>query len=120
MFSRLGVFIGCEGECREALIVDESDGVLQERCLAGWKEREVRMSLLSIIRPQAAGNIEAPLPAVTVGYVGLLCFVVEHSAPARFCAQLSPLLLGYNGAKWHLAVELPKLPLQFYASHRGG
>ena len=75
MFSRLGVFIGCEGECREALIVlvDELDGVLQERCLAGWKEREVRMSLLSIIRPQAAGNIEAPLPAVTVGYVGLLC-----------------------------------------------
>ena len=60
---------------------DELDGVLQERCVAGWKEREVRMSLLSIIRPQAAGNIEA---------------------------------------KWHLAVELPKLPLQFYASHRAG
>ena len=72
MFSRLGVFTGCEGECGEALIVDESDGVLQERCLAGWKERDVRMSLLAIIRPQAVSNIEAPLPAIIVGYVGLL------------------------------------------------
>ncbi len=72
MFSRLGVFTGCEGECREALIVDESDGVLQERCLAGWKERDVRMSLLAILRPQAVSNIEAPLPAIIVGYVGLL------------------------------------------------
>jgi hypothetical protein len=45
MFSRLGVFTGCEGECREALIVGELEGVLQERCLAGWKERDVRLSL---------------------------------------------------------------------------
>ena len=48
MFSRLGVFIGCEGECREAQIAGELEGVLQERCLAGWKERDVRLSLLAI------------------------------------------------------------------------
>ena len=99
-------------------MVDASDGVLQERCLAGWKERDVRMSLLAILRPQAVSNIEAPLPAIIVGYVGLLWgsfgvlldrsypwFWYPHSAPARLCAQLSPLFLGYNGAKWHLAVE---------------
>ena len=68
---------------------DELDGVLQERCLAGWKEREVRMSLLSIIRPQAAGNIEAPLPAVTVGYVGLLCFLRWSTARQHGFAQNS-------------------------------
>ena len=85
-------------------MVDASDGVLQERCLAGWKERDVRMSLLAI-RPWAVPNIEAPLPAIIVGYVGLLWGLEAHSAPARLCAQLSPLFLGYNGAKWHLAVE---------------
>ena len=53
-------------------MVDALDGVLQERCLAGWKERDVRMSLLAILRPQAVSNIEAPLPAIIVGYVGLL------------------------------------------------
>ena len=74
-------------------MVDASDGVLQERCLAGWKERDVRMSLLAI-RPWAVPNIEAPLPAIIVGYVGLLWgggyflsrFHPPHSAPARLCA----------------------------------
>ena len=68
---------------------------------------------VGVIRPQAVSNIEAPLPAIIVGYAGLLwgslgvLFVrlVPHSAPARLCAQLSPLFLGYNGAKWHPAVE---------------
>jgi len=51
-------------------------------------------------------SIEAPLPAIIVGHVGLLwSCLLSHSAPARLCAELSPLFLGYNGAKWHLAVE---------------
>ena len=45
MFSRLGVFIGCEGECREALIAGELEGVLLMKRTAGWKERDVRLSL---------------------------------------------------------------------------
>ena len=61
---------------------------------------------VGVIRPQAVSNIEAPLPAIIVGHVGLLwSCLLSHSAPARLCAQLSPLFLGYNGAKWHLAVE---------------
>ena len=71
---------------------DELDGVLQERCLAGWKEREVRMSLLSIIRPQAAGNIEAPLPAVPSAMLGCCAFYVgAQRASTVLRKTLSPL-----------------------------
>ena len=71
-------------------MVDASDGVLQERCLAGWKERDVRMSLLAI-RPWAVPNIEAPLPAIIVGYVGLLWGLGPQRASTTLRTTLSPL-----------------------------
>jgi hypothetical protein len=71
-------------------MVDASDGVLQERCLAGWKERDVRMSLLAI-RPWAVPNIEAPLPAIIVGYVGLLWGLDPQRASTALRTTLSPL-----------------------------
>jgi len=71
-------------------MVDASDGVLQERCLAGCKERDVRMSLLAI-RPRAVPNIEAPLPAIIVGYVGLLWGLGPQRASTALRTTLSPL-----------------------------
>ena len=57
MFSRLGVFIGCEGECREALIAGELEGVL----LTGKASRMERtgcqaVSVTVCLRSSASGR----------------------------------------------------------------
>ena len=64
--------------------------------------------------------VSAMLGCCGVGRLFLSRSDPPHSAPARLCAQLSPLFLGYNGAKWHLAVERPQLPSQFCVRHRAG
>ena len=59
MFSRLGVFIGCEGECREALIAGELEGVLFDREEQDGKNGMsgcLCNCLLAIIRLRARSN----------------------------------------------------------------
>ena len=85
VLSRLGVFIGCEGECREALIAGDLEGALQESKLAGWTERDVR--LLCWLR-RAFGR--GPASSAVARLRRRLCWAAvgasTHSAPARLCA----------------------------------
>ncbi len=70
VLSRLGVFIGCEGECREALIAGDLEGALRESKLAGWTERAV---LLAQTRLRARSSIERrcpPSPSAMLGRCG--------------------------------------------------
>jgi hypothetical protein len=80
VLSRLGVFTGCEGECREALIAGELEGVLQVSELAGWTERDVRLLCWLRDAPLGAVQHRAPLPAFVVGYVGPLWALSQTTA----------------------------------------
>ena len=78
MLSRLGVFIGCEGECREALIAGELEGVLQ----VGLQDGQNGKSGCSAGKEPPSGAVQhrAPLPAFVVGYVGPLWALSQTTA----------------------------------------